>query len=203
MNPNAIHLLEQNPDKIEWDYLSLNPNAIHLLEANPEKIRWYGLSKNPSAGHLLQSNINKLDWSALSENTCPEAIQLLEMYPNCINWTKLSRNPAAIHICKKYPTKFIPPKPGKVVFDTIKWEWVVEKPVNTIDISKTPWNTWGDISADPRAIQSLEQYPDRIRWCHDDEELIRQYYNNYDSGKEPWEEDWKTVWLNPAIFDVS
>jgi hypothetical protein len=31
-NPNAIHLLEANPDKINWNILSRNPNAIHLLE---------------------------------------------------------------------------------------------------------------------------------------------------------------------------
>jgi hypothetical protein len=31
-NPNAINLLEQNPDKIDWFWLCLNPNAIHLLE---------------------------------------------------------------------------------------------------------------------------------------------------------------------------
>jgi hypothetical protein len=30
-NPNAIHLLEQNPDRIDWEFLSGNPNAIHLL----------------------------------------------------------------------------------------------------------------------------------------------------------------------------
>ena len=29
-NPSAIHLLEQNQDKINWDNLSENPNAIHL-----------------------------------------------------------------------------------------------------------------------------------------------------------------------------
>jgi hypothetical protein len=34
MNPNAIHLLDQNPEKIDWEYLSRNPNpnAIHLFE---------------------------------------------------------------------------------------------------------------------------------------------------------------------------
>jgi len=31
-NPNAIHFLEQNLDKVDWDYLSGNPNAINLLE---------------------------------------------------------------------------------------------------------------------------------------------------------------------------
>jgi hypothetical protein len=31
MNPNAIHLLEQNLDKVHWALLSMNPNAIPLL----------------------------------------------------------------------------------------------------------------------------------------------------------------------------
>ena len=47
-NPNAIKLLEQNPDKIDWSCLSENPNAIKLLEQNPDKISWIGLSINPS-----------------------------------------------------------------------------------------------------------------------------------------------------------
>ena len=46
-NPNAIHLMEQNPDKIDWIYLSQNPNAIHLLEANPKKINRDSFEKNP------------------------------------------------------------------------------------------------------------------------------------------------------------
>ena len=33
-NPNAIHLLSQNLDKINWYYLSSNPNAIQLLQEN-------------------------------------------------------------------------------------------------------------------------------------------------------------------------
>ena len=37
-NPAAIHILEQNPDKIDWYRLSGNPAAIHLLEQNPDKI---------------------------------------------------------------------------------------------------------------------------------------------------------------------
>jgi hypothetical protein len=31
-NPNAILLLEADPDKIDWCNLSENPNAIHLFE---------------------------------------------------------------------------------------------------------------------------------------------------------------------------
>ena len=48
MNSNAIPILEQNPDKIDWFWLSLNPNAIHLLEQNPDKIDWTSFSGNPA-----------------------------------------------------------------------------------------------------------------------------------------------------------
>ncbi len=67
MNPNAIHLLEQHPHKINWSVLSMNPNAIHLLEKNLDKLdkyAWYGLSKNPNAIHLLA----KFDYERMKEN---------------------------------------------------------------------------------------------------------------------------------------
>jgi len=51
-NPNAIHLLEENQDKIDWSDLSQNPNAIHLLEQNIDKIHWYWLSRNPSIFYM-------------------------------------------------------------------------------------------------------------------------------------------------------
>jgi len=51
-NPNAIPLLERNPDKIYWTRLSKNPNAIHLLERNPDKIDWLMLYENPSIFQL-------------------------------------------------------------------------------------------------------------------------------------------------------
>jgi hypothetical protein len=38
-----------NVDKLNWTVLSANPNAISLLERNPEKIDWTGLSGNPNA----------------------------------------------------------------------------------------------------------------------------------------------------------
>ena len=37
-----------NQDKINWAYLSRNPNAIHLLEQNPHKIKWNMFAKNPN-----------------------------------------------------------------------------------------------------------------------------------------------------------
>ena len=67
-NPNVIHLLEQNPHKINWWYLSRNPNAIHILEKNPDKIDWYQLSANPNAIQLLGQNQDKIFWFMLSYN---------------------------------------------------------------------------------------------------------------------------------------
>ena len=46
--PEAIQLLEKNPDKIDWFWLSSNPAAIQLLKANPEKIDWAMFSSNPA-----------------------------------------------------------------------------------------------------------------------------------------------------------
>jgi hypothetical protein len=48
LNPNAIQLLEENQNKIDWSYLSENPNMIHILEKNINKIDWYCFSMNPS-----------------------------------------------------------------------------------------------------------------------------------------------------------
>jgi len=34
-----------NQDKIDWNFLSKNPNAIPMLEKNPDKIYWDWLSR--------------------------------------------------------------------------------------------------------------------------------------------------------------
>ena len=59
MNPAAIHMLEQNLDKIHWGWMSQNPAAIHLLEQYPEKC-WCWLSQNPEAILLLKKNPKKI-----------------------------------------------------------------------------------------------------------------------------------------------
>ena len=38
-NPNAIHLLEQNPDKIKWECLSSNPKCYSFIGTKPRKNR--------------------------------------------------------------------------------------------------------------------------------------------------------------------
>jgi hypothetical protein len=59
-NSNAISILEQNTDNIDWELLSTNPNAIELLEANPDKIYMYYFMRNPA--------IFELDYEAMRKN---------------------------------------------------------------------------------------------------------------------------------------
>ena len=56
-------------DKLDWyGLLSTNPNAIYLLEQNMDKIDWMKLSGNPNAIHLLEQNMDKIDWCNFSTN---------------------------------------------------------------------------------------------------------------------------------------
>jgi hypothetical protein len=48
MYQNAIKLLEENENLINWCQLSKNPSAIHLLKNNKNKINYYYLSLNPN-----------------------------------------------------------------------------------------------------------------------------------------------------------
>lgn len=43
-------------DKVDWRELSKNPNAIRILEQNPDRIDWECLSENPKAIQLLEHN---------------------------------------------------------------------------------------------------------------------------------------------------
>jgi hypothetical protein len=68
LNSNAIDFLKENPEKINWIYLSQNENAIELLANNQDKIDWYNLSKNPNAIELLRNNKNKIDNNVIRNN---------------------------------------------------------------------------------------------------------------------------------------
>jgi hypothetical protein len=53
-NPNAIELLRENTEKINWYMLLQNPNAIEIIRENPEKINWNYLSLNKNGIELLK-----------------------------------------------------------------------------------------------------------------------------------------------------
>ena len=90
-NPNAIHMLEANPDKINW-FRACQNTSIHRFKKVLD-VDWFSLSANPNAMHLLN---DKMEWSALSQN--PEAIHILEKNLDKVDWYNLSINPKALHI---------------------------------------------------------------------------------------------------------
>ena len=51
-NQNAIHMLEQNIDKINWTVLNINPNAISLLVQNIDKIDWNTILNKPNIFYM-------------------------------------------------------------------------------------------------------------------------------------------------------
>ena len=53
-----------NSSKLNYTFLSENKNAIELLKENPNKINWTILSRNTG----LRKNQDKIDWNMFSEN---------------------------------------------------------------------------------------------------------------------------------------
>ena len=143
-NPKAIKLLKENPEKIDWSWLSSNTSkkAIQLLKENQEKIDWYWLSQNPKAIEIIEENLDKANWPQLCKN--PKAIHLFESDDTNIievDWTYLSANPNAIHILEQYREKIDwrwlckNPNAGKYLeenieknLDKLDWQWLSENP---------------------------------------------------------------------------
>ena len=99
LNINAIKILQQNQDKINWN-LSKNKNAIELLKENEVNINWEKLSFNENAIELLKVNI---DWNNLCLNK--NCMEIFKDYPEKINWYRFSMNPYVIKILKSNEDK--------------------------------------------------------------------------------------------------
>jgi len=112
-NPGAIHLIEQNMDKMNenyqkggdaWRILSWYGHGIHLLEQNPDKIHWRDFnSMNPFALRVLEKYPERIDWEQLSQNK--HAVPLLEKNLDKVCWSFLCYNVNAVHILEKHPEK--------------------------------------------------------------------------------------------------
>jgi hypothetical protein len=107
-NPKIIAFLERHLDlntlsQAQWKRLSANPNAIHLLEENQDKVDWKELSKNPNAIRILQYRLDMVDPVFVCSNPNPKIIPFLEEYLDLNRlskdqWEELSANPNAIPI---------------------------------------------------------------------------------------------------------
>ena len=76
-NCNAIHLLEQNLDKIHWFNLSYNLNAINIIENNLNRITdWEILSGNPNCIELLIKNYQDHYWEYYSLGGNPNIFEI-------------------------------------------------------------------------------------------------------------------------------
>ena len=178
LNPRAIHLLEQNKDKISWELLSSNPEAISILEDNIVNIDWSVLSSNPAAIQLLEKNPGRIDWYRLSSNVA--AFHILEKNIDKIIWSELSRNrnPDALNLFKiSYFTLFttnwyaLCQNPKAMSFIEMEWDstktlnwfykWFCCDSCNTKCLIR-----WTALCANtnPEAIRILEDNPDKIDW---------------------------------------
>jgi sugar diacid utilization regulator len=70
-------------DKMCSYALSQNPNAIHLIEQTLDYVNWYELSKNPNAMHLIAP----LDHLQMKENNREFFEELVSFvcHPNWLN----------------------------------------------------------------------------------------------------------------------
>ena len=164
-NINAIKLLKNYPDKIDWCSLSSNPDAIQLLKTKyPDKIDWncLSLNRNPEAIKLLKQNPNKINWELLCYNSNDEAIELIKENPKKINWHYLSKNTntKAIELLKENPKKInwceLTLNPNSEAIKLLK-----ENP------KKISWRILSD-NSNPEAIDLLKTYPVHKTLVYDD-----------------------------------
>ena len=152
MNPRAITMLLEHPDKVNPHLLCLNPAAVPYLEKHPEKIDWYYLSENPAAISLIERNLDKVHKRILCAN--PAAVHLVESHPDWINWNDLCTNPAAIHLIMANPDQW-----------TGRWGALSMNPAFISEIVKESNRdkiNWDMLCKNPAAIPLLIEHPEYI-----------------------------------------
>ena len=67
MSYNNRYIINNN---IDWYKLSSNLSAVHILQENEDKINWYNFCYNESidAIYMIERNKYKIDWLSLSRN---------------------------------------------------------------------------------------------------------------------------------------
>jgi hypothetical protein len=142
-NTGAIHLLEQNLDKVDWWQLSANPAAIHIIEQNLDKVHVPTLCGNPNAVDLLEQNLDtwKLSAEDLSRNPNPKALDLLIRMKCRINWGQVCRTISDVSKLEPH-------------MDKVNWKWLSTNPaaIHLIEQNMDKIN-WSTLSSNPAAIK--------------------------------------------------
>jgi len=173
-NPNALPLIEQYRNFIEYEELAYNSKAYDLLidtkENNPENFHWGNFSANSKAGLLITDksldeaemtedeymglhDFEKLDWAKVSSNRSTYIINfLIKTVPFRINMGTLSGNPNPMAIT--------------VLTQRIEDEKILEME-DLGAFEELPYNQkidWFLLSENYSAIPLLEANENKIRW---------------------------------------
>ena len=104
-NPNAIKLLEKNPNVIDYPRLSSNPNAIKLLEkTDTDYINYDNLFLNPNGSKLLHSGYKPTEQLKIKKICRSNDIEKIKELKNP-DWDELYSNPVAIDLIHKKVSK--------------------------------------------------------------------------------------------------
>lgn len=199
---------EGAPHKIDWSELSKNthPDAIKLLCEYIDYVDWHILSMNPAAVDILKMNPTKVEWRSLASNESPKAIKLLvELAPYYKNdpfpgiyWGRVLSNPAAYDDIISPLLKNIDEHKGKIDFISlsknpaaipfleanpqyIHWLHLSENPgachllKNRINEHGIDFVDWNNISENPGTTEIIRDHIDKINW----ERLVDNHYGYY------------------------
>jgi len=172
-NPNALPLIEQYPNFIEYEELAYNSKAHALLmnihETAPENFHWGNFSANSKAGLLIPDksleeaemdadeyfelhDFEKLDWAKVSGNRSSYILDfLIKIVPFRINMGSLSGNPNPMAI--------------DILTQRIAAEKLLER--DPVAFEALPYNQkidWFLLSANYSAVPLLMANRDKIRW---------------------------------------
>ena len=187
-NPNAIHLLKANPLKIVWPFFVTNTNLdIDLFKPLLLKIKnkdaltrkedinlnlLWNIPNSKLIKELYKIFPDVINWDMLSYNKCTEAIKLLTANQDKINWDNLSNNTSskAIELLKQFPDRInlynLCLNTNQKAIHLIE-DIIGRNPEFLNNDHMNPNQTkvsigWGRLSANPKAIKLLEQYPQHI-----------------------------------------
>jgi hypothetical protein len=232
--PHFMDIITKRLYILNSQYLSKNSDAIHILIQNPDLIDWYMLSTNPSlkALEIIEQNIindiNKKKgietkkqlpiqcdqiysdcsafWRLLATNTNPKAVELIEKYFKLNEedfnfdsdpiefWEILSKNENAIDLLEKYP-------------DYIDWETILEnqnpKAIEIIEknLDKIYVDDWPILSGNPKAIHIFKdpEYLKKVyEWSYisKNEKAMPILQDNLDKV------EWGSFSSNPSAINI-